>query len=194
MRLLLLSTVATLAAVATTLVVVHEVLPEREAAAKDAVALPHVQEVQSISIEGRHLPMLALRETLTTHVGDKLDGARLERDRAALESTLVASGYLAAHVDAPVVTFGDGGAAFVTFAVAQGEMFHLRSVTVTGATARDAGVLTIGRGDEAIADRIERARAGVAERLATTRGAHGVTARRQVDATAAAVDVELIAN
>jgi outer membrane protein assembly factor BamA len=177
--------------VTTTAFAVHEVMPEGEATAREALA--HAQEVQSISIDGRHLPMLALRETLATHVGDKLDGARLESDRHGLEAALVASGYLAARVDAPIVTFGDGGAAFVTFPVVQGDMFHLRSVSVSGTSPRDAGVLTIGKGDEAIADRIERARQGVAERL-STRGKHTVTVRQAVDTATATVDVELIAH
>ena len=187
MRLFLLS----LLAVATTLGAVHELLPERQAVAKEA--LPRAQEVQSVSLDGRHLPVLSLRETLTTRVGDKLDNHRLERDRLALEAALVASGYLSAHGDAPVVAFGDGGGAFVTFPVRQGQMFHLRSVTVTGTTARDAGVVTIGKGDEAVADRIERARLGIAERL-STHGKHTVTVRQQIDVATGAVDVELIAH
>ncbi len=177
--------------VTTTAFAVHEVMPEGEATAREALA--HAQEVQSISIDGQHLPMLALRGTLATHVGDKLDGDRLESDRQALEATLVASGYLAAHVDAPIVAFGDGGAAFVTFHVTQGEMFHLRSVRVSGTSVREAGVVAIGKGDEAVADRIERARQDVADRL-SARGKHTVTVRQAVDVAAAAVDVELIAH
>lgn len=177
--------------VVTTGLVIREVMPEGEATAREA--LTHAQEVQSISLEGQRLPVRALRETLATHVGDKLDGAQLERDRSTLEAQLVASGYLAARVDAPIVTFGDGGGAFITFAIAPGDMFHLRSVSVTGTTARDAGVVTIGKGDEAVADRIERARQGVAERL-STHGKHTVTLRQQVDVAAAVVDVELIAH
>ena len=193
MRLFLLS----LLTVATTLAVVHELTPEGQADAKEASTrstevVVHTQEVQSVSLDGRHLPMLSLRETLSTRVGDKLDATHLDRDRATLEEALVARGYLSAHVDPAVVAFGSGGGAFVTFPVHQGQMFHLRSVTVTGATARDAGVVTISKGDEAVADRIERARLGVAERL-SVHARRTVTVRQQVDLTEGAVDVELIA-
>lgn len=187
MRLFLLSMLAAV----TTLAVVHELTPEGQADAKEV--LVQAQEVQSVSLDGRHLPMLSLREALTTHVGDKLDAGHLERDRATLEAELVARGYLSAHVDAAVVAFGSGGGAFVTFPVHQGQMFHVGAITVTGATARDAGVVTLARGDDAVADRIERARLGVAERL-STRGKHTVAVQQRVDQVAGIVDLELIAH
>jgi hemolysin activation/secretion protein len=175
--LLLVTALTTVASAAIAAVVV---MPEGEA---DAHAAPaHVQEVQSIALDGRHLPVQQLRQTLTTHVGEKLDAVKLQRDRNALETSLVGQGYLTAHV-AEKVTFARGGAAFVTFAVEQGPLFHLRSVS-----ARDSGVLTIGKGDVAQADRLERARVALAERLGKPVAIH-----QAVDVNAGVVDVELVA-
>ena len=173
-------------AVASTGMAVHELMPEREADAKSAS--DHVQEIASISFDGSRIPVQQLRQQLETRVGDKLDSARLERDRGAVEASLVSQGYLAAQVLAPTVAYGAGGAAFVTFPVTTGLAFHIHAVTVTGATEREAGVLTIGRGDQALADRIERARVGLAERL----GKRGVTVRQQIDLADGAVDLEFV--
>jgi outer membrane protein assembly factor BamA len=150
------------------------------------------QELQSIALDGRDLPTAQLREVLSSHVGEQLDYGKLDADRVALREALAARGYLAADVDAPVVTFGTGGGAFVTFAVHPGALYHLRDVTVTGPAARAAGVVTIGAGEVAEADRIARARQGVANVLATRGKTSGaVEAKLHVDAAAAAVDVEL---
>ena len=95
-----------------------------------------------------------------------------------------------AEVDPAVVTFADGGGAFVTFAIRQGALFHLRDVRVTGPAARTAGVVTIATGEIAEAARISRARQGVADALAN-RGKASVDAKLHVDSAAAMVDVEL---
>lgn len=178
MRPLLLVTALT--TVASAAVAAYVVMPEGQA---DAHAAPaHVQEVQSIALDGRHLPVQQLRQALTTQVGAQLDSVKLERDRNALEASLVGQGYLTARV-AEKVTFAQGGAAFVTFAVEQGPLFHVRSVT-----AHEAGVLTIGKGDVVQADRLERARVAMAERLGKPVAIH-----QAVDVNAGVVDVELVA-
>lgn len=165
-------------------------LPHSEA----QVARPGVrtQEVQSVAVDGRGLPVHALRALLTTRAGDLLDGNRLEQDRIALEGELAARGYLAAVVEPADVTFGPAGGAFVTFSITQGPVFKLRSVTVTGATEREHGVLTIAAGDDAIADRIERARQNLADHLSSRGQAREVTVALRTDRAANAVDVELL--
>lgn len=179
MRPLLLVTALT--TVASAAVAAYVVIPEGQA---DAHAAPaHVQEVQSISLDGRHLPVQQLRQTLTTRVGEQLDASKLERDRNNLEASLVGQGYLTAHV-AEKVAFAQGGAAFVTFAVEQGPLFRVRSVIASGAP----GVLTIGKGDVVQADRLERNRVALAERLGKPVAIH-----QAVDVTAGVVDVELVA-
>lgn len=151
------------------------------------------QEVQSVALEGRGLPM-ALRTVLATHAGDQLDAGKLDHDRAALEAALVARGYLAARVEPAQVSFDAGGGAFVTFAIARGSEFHVRKVSVTGTTERDAGTVTLAGGEVAMADRIARVRDALAERLAARGGKPGAVAMRVVpDDAAAAVDVELVA-
>lgn len=153
-------------------------------------ALP-AQQVQSVSIDGRALPLAALRSVLSTQPGATLDAARLEQDRIALAAELAARGHLAAHVDPASVTYGPAGGAFVTFQVTKGPVFKLRSVTVTGASERDAGVVTLSAGDDAIADRIERARQALAETLSRRGKASRVTVATRADLAAGVVDVEL---
>src|SRR2546421_7919968 len=92
-------------------------LPEGQADA-DPAAPSHARTIESISIDGRGLPMPTLRAALTSKAGDALDRTRLDRDRSALEAELVSHGYLAATVSAPQIGFEDDHA-FVTFAVAQ---------------------------------------------------------------------------
>jgi outer membrane protein assembly factor BamA len=149
------------------------------------------QEVRSVSIDGRRLPLASLRAVLSTHPGDQLDANRLVLDRSALEAELQGLGYLAARVEPAVVNFSSSGAAFVTFQITQGPVFRLRSVTVTGATARDS-VVTLTAGDDAIASRIERARQTLADNLARHGKPASVTVALRTDVAAAAVDVELI--
>lgn len=151
------------------------------------------QEIQSIALDGHGLPVVALRATLSTHVGDEVDTDKLERDRATLQAALEARGYLTALVRPAQITFGTAGGAFVTYSIAQGPVFHVRSVEVTGATAKDAGVVTIAPGDTMLADRVERAREALADRLATRGKARPVKVVLRTDASAAAVDVELAA-
>ncbi len=79
----------------------------------------------------------------------------------------------------------------MTFQVTKGPVFKLRSVTVTGATERDAGVVTLSAGDDAIADRIERARQGLAETLSRRGKPSQVTVATRADLAAGVVDVEL---
>lgn len=178
-------------AVAILAYVVVRALPEHEADAETRVS--HPQEIQSVAIDGYRLPMADLRATLTTHAGDQLDSAKLDHDRSALETALVGRGYLSAKVSAAQVMFDSDGGAFITFAVTQGPLFHIRSIAVTGATERDAGVVTIAKGEVVRSDRLERARDAMAERLAA-RGKQGTVAVKLApDEAAATVDVVLAA-
>lgn len=151
------------------------------------------QEIQSVSLDGRDLPLAALRELLATRAGNLIDLDLLERDRLALADALVARGYLAAQVATPRVTYGAGGAVYVTFAITQGPLFRIRSVSVTGAAASDAGVVTLGGGEIADATRIALARQALEARL-RVRGKHSlVVAKLAPDTNAALVDVVLSA-
>jgi len=160
------------------------------AEASKPMAIPP-QQIQSVSIDGRALPLAALRAVVSTEPGATLDMARLEKDRIALEAELAARGHLAAHVDPATVSYGATGGAFVTFQVTKGPVFKLRSVTVTGASPRDAGVVTLTAGDDAIADRIERARQQLADSLAARGKPSQVTVSVRPDQAAGVVDVEL---
>ena len=170
-------------------------LAARYLTASEAVAQPSIvrsQEIQSVAIEGRTLPLAALRAVLTTRPGELLDAQRLEHDRGALEAELATRGYLSARVDPAIVTFGASGGAFVSFQIMQGPVFHFRTISVVGATDRETGVVTISAGEEANPSRIERARQQLIANLAR----HGSKARQVVvsthsDAAQASVDVEL---
>lgn len=169
-------------------------LPEGEArAASPATAPVRTQEIQSVSLEGRFLPLHDLRAILTTRPGDQLDDARLQRDRAALEAELVRRGHLSAHVEPAVVTFGTAGGAWVSFDVTKGPVYRLGAVTVTGATERDAGVVTLTTGDDASAERIERARQVLGETLSRHGKPATVSVVLRTDHAAGVVDVELAA-
>jgi len=172
--------------------VIFRELPESEAVAEVRASRP--QEVQSVALDGYGLPVAELRAALTTHAGDIIDGGKLEHDRMALESALVARGYLSAHVQPASVMFDSGGGAFITFAIAQGPVFHVRSVEVTGAPERDTGIVTIAKGEVVRADRLEQARAAMAERL-VARGLKlaGAAVTLQLDEATAAADVVLSA-
>lgn len=152
------------------------------------------REIQSVAIDGRGLSMMSLRQLLETRVGDVVDSAKLARDRAALEEALKASGYLAAQVRDAQIVLGDDGAAFVTFSVVQGAQFRVRSVNVRGASALDAGVVTLAPGEIVMADRIAHARDALAERLAARGGkASDVVVNLRRDQRSPFVDVELVA-
>ena len=173
-------------------VLLHE-LPEGEAEAEGHASRP--QEVESVALEGRDLPVAELRSVLTTRTGDQLSDEKLVADRAALETALVARGYLDAKVDAAQVMFDASGGAFVTFAAAPGPVFHVRDVRVIGAAERDTGIVTIARGDVVRTDRLEQARDALATRL-FSRGAKTarVAVRLEHDALTSEVDVVLDAN
>jgi len=173
------------------MVLVHE-LPEGQAAAEGHASRP--QEIQSVAFDGADLPVAALRSVLTTRTGDLLDGDKLAADRASLQKTLVARGYLDARVDPAQVLFDESGGAFVTFAVAPGAMFHVRDVHVVGAAERDTGIVTLAKGAVASADRVERARDALATRLRVRGKAAAVAVTLAPDTETASVDVVLAAN
>ena len=165
-------------------------LPENEA---EAETVGRAQEVQSVALEGRGLPIAALRTALATRAGDQHDASKLDHDRTALAAELTARGYLAAKVGVPQVTFDTAGRAFVTFAIELGAVFHVRSGKVIGATPREAGVVTLAAGEVAMADRIARTRDALATRLSVRGKQTAVALRVAPDEAAAAVDVELVA-
>ncbi|HET9624510.1 MAG TPA: POTRA domain-containing protein [Kofleriaceae bacterium] len=158
------------------------------AAAAERPASP--QEVRSIAFDGRQLPLARLRELLETHPGDALDRARLERDRAAMARELAATGYLAAQVAPADVTFDPAGAVYITFEIDKGPLFHLRKVDVRG-PGKDAAVVTINPGDDAIRARLERARSSLSDGLARRGKPAAVGLDVEVDRASAAVDVVL---
>ncbi len=171
-------------------VLVHE-LPESEATAD--TQLHRAQEIESISLDGRRLPVMAMRQILTSRAGDLLDSAKLEHDRAALQGFLEASGFLAAHVQPASVTFASNGGAYVSFTITQGPMFHVRNVRLIGASDDD-GVVTIAPGDDASAERLERARQALVSSLPLKAHKQAtVTLKMHTDVAASAVDVELVA-
>ena len=89
------------------------------------------------------------------------------------------------------MVYGPTGGAFVTFLVTKGPVFRLRSVTLNGATERDAGVVTLTAGDDASADRIERARQALADTLVRRGKPSQVSVTLHTDQAAGVVDVEL---
>ena len=167
-------------------------LPNISANAEAAVGLPiaRLQEVRSIALDGHQLLSSRLRDVLETQPGQQLDSARLERDRAAMERQLAGLGYLAARVESAVVTFDTAGAAYITFEIDQGKLFHLRNVSVTG-PGKDAAVVTIAAGDDAVRTRIDHARQALADGLARRGKPAGVELSVHTDLAAAAVDVIL---
>ena len=145
--------------------------------------------VASITLDGQNLPLAALRGVMDTRPGASLDHDVLAHDRAAMSAALVARGFLAASVKPAVITWADD-AAYISYEVAQGPMFRIGKVTVTGATDKDA-VITISSGDDAIASRIESARQILADNLARHGKRHDVEITQTVDRAASVVDVTL---
>lgn len=166
--------------------------PHPAANAEAAVNRPvaRQQEVRSVALDGHKLALSRLREVLQTRPGEQLDAGRLARDRQAMERVLADLGYLAARVEPATVTFDAAGAAYVTFEVDQGRLFHLRSVEVTG-PGKGAAVITLAAGDAAIRDRIEHARQALADALARRRKPASVELSVHTNLAAAAVDVVL---
>ncbi len=166
--------------------------PVTTANAEVAVDQPvaRLQEVRSVALDGRRVLSARLREVIGTRPGAQLDADRLRSDRDAMERALADLGYLAARVEPAKVTFDAAGAAYVTFAVDQGPMFHLRNIAVTGA-GKDATVVTLAAGDDALRSRIERARTELAGALARRGRPAAVELSIHTDVAAAAVDVVL---
>jgi outer membrane protein assembly factor BamA len=186
--------------IAGTWVAAHE-LPRGEAHASAGVAKKDVrtQEVQSISIDTprsprdeRRIPIQELRSLLSTKAGDLLDEQKLVIDRRVIEDALVARGYLAASVAPASVTFTKDGGAYVVFDIERGPLYRLGEVRITGPGARDADVVTIATGDEAVRSRIERARQTLVETLVHRAPKHTVEMKLHEDRATATVDVDLI--
>ena len=166
--------------------------PVATASAEAAVSRPvaRLQEVRSVAFDGKRVMAAQLRQVIATRPGTQLDAGRLRDDRAAMERALADLGYLAARVEPARIAFDAAGAAYVTFAVDQGSMFHLRNVEVTGA-GKGATVVTLAAGDDALRSRIERARGELADALARRGRPAGVELSIRTDVAAAAVDVVL---
>lgn len=158
------------------------------AASAVAPAASRAQEVRSVSLDGHRVPAARLRAVISTRPGAQLHSEQLERDREAMERELAAQGYLAARVEPAIVTFDGAGAAYVTFEVDQGALFHLRSVTVTG-PGKDAAVVTLAAGDDAIRTRIDATRQAIGDALARRGRPTAVELSVHTDLAAAAVDV-----
>ncbi|MCX5747374.1 MAG: hypothetical protein NT062_33325 [Proteobacteria bacterium] len=185
-----------IAAAAAWAVVSH--LPESEAVADSSLATvvsmaPQgmaPQGVRSVALDGRGLPLAAMRAALATKVGTTLDRDQLAADRATLQHMLETRGFLHAKVDAPSVTFSGNGA-YVLFAIERGPEFHVRDVKLVGVSERDVGMVTIGAWDVANPDRIERVRQALEASILSAspvRTRH-VTADVTTDLAASAVDV-----
>jgi outer membrane protein assembly factor BamA len=164
-----------------------------EADAAEATSLAQPGEIASIAIDGRGVPVNELRERLASKPGAAVNDATLARDREAMRTLLVTRGYLSAQVAAPQISRDARGAAFVTFAVTMGPLYHVRSVELAGMSPRDTGVITIGKGDPAETDRIARACQAIADRLKARGKPASVTVQLHSDAAAAVVDVVLAA-
>ncbi len=167
-------------------------LPD-EAQAEPVTRDVRPQEVLSVSLDGRELPMAALRDVLETRPGTLVDLAAVKRDRVALEKVLVDRGYLAARVESPRVTFGAGGVVFVTFPIAQGPLFRIRNIAVAGASANESGILTIAGGEVADSERIALTRRAVEARLKVRGKQDAVEAALVLDVAAGLVDIQLTA-
>jgi hypothetical protein len=159
--------------------------------AEAAPVIAKSQRIESISIDGVGLPIAALRDTMSTKLGTTVDPARLELDRVALQATLARRGYLAAKVAPPIVTFGGGGV-YVVFDIDRGPLYHLGAIELVGPSWPDAGVVTLASGDEALGDRLARARSAAQDTLSR----HGKPVQVELvlhpDPTAETVDVELV--
>lgn len=166
-------------------------LPTNGEARADRV-VSHAGHIASISLDGHedNVPVAALRAELTTKLGESIDKAKLATDRQVMLDDLVGRGFLSATVSAAQVTYVEG-AAYVVFDVSLGARYRVRTVSVQGATDKDA-VITISSGDDAIGSRIESARAILAENLARHGKPHDVTVTTTVDHAAAAVDIALV--
>jgi hypothetical protein len=166
--------------------------PDPEADADAAVDPPSAQpqEVRSISLDGHQLPLSRLRSVLETHTGEQIDHARIDRDRDAMERALSDLGYLAARVQPAAITFDAVGAAYVSFEIDTGKLFHLRNVEVTGA-GKDAAIVTLSPGDDAVRTRIDHARQALSDGLARRGKPATVELAVHTDLAAAAVDVTL---
>lgn len=172
--------------------VVLQHLPD-EAQAEPVARDVRPQEVLSVSLDGRELPVAALREVLETQPGTLIDLAAVQRDRVALTKVMVDRGYLAARVETPRVTFGAGGVVYVTFSITQGALFRIRNIAVAGASAHEAGILTLASGEVADADRIALTRRAVEARLKVRGKQHAVDAALALDTAAGLVDIQLTA-
>lgn len=149
------------------------------------------QQVQSVALDGgRGLPLAELRAVLATHRGDQLDANRLVTDRSALEAQLAQLGYLEARVEPATVTFSSSGGAYITFSIAPGRVYRFGAVTVKGASPKDA-VVTLISGDDALAERIVRARQTLADNLERHGKPANVTVELRPDRSTGTVDVEL---
>lgn len=168
-------------------------LPD-EAQAEPVARDVRPQEILSVSLDGRGLPMAALRGVLETQAGALIDLATVQRDRVSLTKVLVDRGYLAARVDTARVTFGAGGAVYVTFPIEQGPLFRIRNINVAGASASEAGIVTLAGGEVADADRIALTRRAVEARLKVRGKQNAVDAALALDTALGLVDIQLTAH
>jgi hypothetical protein len=131
-------------------------------AAPVAAATPTAppRAVASIRLDGPSLPIVTLEGALATRVGGPVDGAILAADRVRIADILTERGHLGAEVAPATVQYGPSGA-HVTFAVAPGAIYRIRSVRVEGAAAGDLAEVPTAQPGEEVS--LERARHGVAQ-------------------------------
>jgi len=150
------------------------------------------QIVESISIDGRGLPLAELRAAMATKLGATVDTQQLGRDKLAIEKALAARGFLAAKVSDPIVTFGPTGGVYIIVDIERGPLYRIRNVTFDGPAWHDAGVVTLAGGDEAEAERLSHARQAAEATLVR----HGKQLRVELelirDQVEPVVDVRLI--
>lgn len=167
--------------------------PTTEAQAARAVRTDGpIISISLATADGADIPMLAMRSALISQRGDTVDATKLAADRTALLEQLTSRGYLSAAVAPADITHVHGGA-YITYDIHLGMRYRIRTVSVTGAMDNDA-VITIGSGDDAIAARIESARAMLADNLQRHGKPHEVSVTTTIDHANLVVDVALAAH
>jgi outer membrane protein assembly factor BamA len=174
----------------------HALVAPRSATATGSIA--RTQTIDSVRLDGAHLPVTTFSEAMRTRVGATLDDDVLARDRRAIRDLLIERGHWTADVSEADVTFDGDGGAHVVFRVLTGPVFEVRAVTVAGDLAPKIArvlpsVLTVTPGDDISPSRLARNAAMLTTELARAgvRDAT-VTVETSTDRHALAVDVTFV--
>jgi outer membrane protein assembly factor BamA len=167
-------------------------------ATSKAAPQPRTQTIESVRLDGAHLPVTTFSEAMETAIGTTLSDDVLDRDRRAIRDLLIERGHWTADVGEAEVTFDYDGGAHVVFRVVPGPVFHVRAVTVTGDLAPKIArvvpsVLTVTSGDDISPARLARNATMLTTELERVgiRGAT-VTVETSTDRQALAVDVTFV--